>query len=62
MTVELWMANEKAKCDVLAELKYIAASPLPEHGGFHPQVVLTAKRAIREIRKLKGLLKRRTRK
>jgi len=34
---------------LLAELKYIADSPLPEHGGFHPRVVAAAKGAVERL-------------
>lgn len=35
------------------QLAYIAASPPREHGGFHPQVVETAKAAIAELASLR---------
>lgn len=43
---------------LLDALRYIANSPAREHGGFHPSAVLTAKRAIREILRLRRKLKR----
>lgn len=36
-----------------ASLQYIADSPSPEHGGFHPQAVQTAKDALVEIHRLR---------
>lgn len=37
-------------------LTYIAESPAPEHGGFHPHTVAIAKGAIEEIARLHALL------
>jgi hypothetical protein len=34
-------------------LRYIAASPAREHGGFHPEAVRTAKSALRLIARLR---------
>lgn len=40
--------------DVLSGLAYIADSPSEEHGGFHPNAVETAKKAIALIEALRG--------
>jgi len=37
-------------------LKYIASSPKPEDGGFHPETVRIAKVSLKEIRKLRTAL------
>ena len=34
-------------------LRYIAKSPKPEHGGFHPQTVAIAKSALHHIKRLR---------
>ena len=47
----------KSRNGLMANLKYIAESPSPEYGGFHPQVVETAKKAIEEIETLKYTIK-----
>lgn len=38
----------------LAGLRYVAASPPPEWGGFHPTLVLTAKSALHHIARLRA--------
>ncbi len=47
------LATTKRTPDVLAELLYIAASPLHEHGGFHEQTIATAQNAVEEIKRLR---------
>jgi len=42
--------------DLFGELEYLAASPAPEHGGFHPRITATASAALVEIKKLRALL------
>lgn len=41
-----------ASADILEGLRYIADSPAREHGGFHPEVVRTAKAAIERVGEL----------
>jgi len=41
--------------ETIRGLKYIAASPPPESGGFHPQTVLTAQAALYHIARLRKL-------
>lgn len=41
--------------DVLDGLRYIADSPPPEFGGFHPEAVQTAIWAIAEIERLRAI-------
>jgi hypothetical protein len=48
------MKNSRSRA--VAGLKYIAASPQPEHGGFHPQTVTIAKLALAKIEKLQTKL------
>jgi hypothetical protein len=45
--------SPSASAPVIADLQYIADSPAPEHGGFHPNAVQTAKAAIDEIHRLR---------
>ena len=40
--------------DLFGELEYIAASPLPEHGGFNPRVVAAATWAAHEIESMRA--------
>jgi hypothetical protein len=45
-------ARKTAKKDLFGELKYIAASPSREHGGFHPRVVAAVNGALKVIAQL----------
>jgi len=39
-------------------LEYIATSPAPEYGGFHPNAVRIAQGALEEIARLRGIIAR----
>lgn len=43
----------------IRSLRYITESPMVRDGGFHPQVVLTAKSAFYHIVRLRKLARRR---
>jgi hypothetical protein len=45
-------AAQKERAEAMSRLKYVAESPAPEYGGFHPELVITAKKAMRVIKKL----------
>jgi hypothetical protein len=56
--MDWWRHRSRMKSCVIVALRYIASSPAPEHGGFHLEAVRTARRAIREIQRLRRKLKR----